>query len=66
MQNLQIPDTAETKIILKWILPPHFSDKTGLPPSRPDAVLVAPISAEQKSNRLATEGGGFLGVAAGN
>ena len=27
MQNLQIPDIAETRIILKWLFPPRFSDK---------------------------------------
>jgi len=41
MQNLQIYDTAETRIMPKWLFPPRFSDKKGSPP---DAVLVAPIS----------------------
>ena len=27
MQNLQIPDTAETRIIPNWLFPPRFSDK---------------------------------------
>jgi len=30
MQNLQIPITAETRVITKWRLPPRFSDKIGL------------------------------------
>ena len=48
MQNLQIPDTAENRIIPKWLVPPRFSDKNRLTSSRPDAVLVAPISAKTK------------------
>jgi len=31
MQNLQISDTFETRIVLKWLYPPRFLDKTGLP-----------------------------------
>jgi len=30
MQNLQIPNTAETRIIPKWLFPPRFSDKDRL------------------------------------
>jgi len=66
MQNLQIPDTAETRIVPKWLFPPRFPDKNRFTSSRPDAVLLAPISANQKSNRLAMKGGGFLGVTGGN
>jgi hypothetical protein len=65
LQNLQIPNTAETRIIPKWLFPPRFSDKNRFISSRPNAVLVARISAK-KSNRLAMKGGGFLGVAVGN
>ena len=48
MQNLQIPDTAETRIIPKWLYQPRFSesDKNNFTSSRPDAVLVAPIYAK--------------------
>jgi hypothetical protein len=66
MQNLQIPDTAETRIILKWLFPPHFSNKNRFTSSRPDAKLVAPTSAKTRCNRLAMKGDGFLGVAGGN
>jgi hypothetical protein len=62
MQNLQISNTAETRDILKLLFPPRFSDKNRF--TRPNAVLVAPISAKTKSNRLAMKEGGFLGVAA--
>ena len=66
MQNLQVPDTAEIRIIPKWLFPPRFSDKNGFTFSRPDAVLVAPISMNQKSNRLlVVEGGGYFGVVGG-
>jgi len=37
MQNLQIPDTGETRIVPKWLFPPRFSDKIRLTSSRPDA-----------------------------
>ena len=66
MQNLQIPNTAETRIIPKWLFPPHFSDENRVTSSRPDAVLVAPISAKIKQQQACNEGGGFLGVAGGN
>jgi hypothetical protein len=33
MQNLKIPNTAETRIVPKWLFPPRFSDKIGLPPA---------------------------------
>jgi hypothetical protein len=31
MQNLQVRDTAETRIIPRWIFPPRFLDKNRLP-----------------------------------
>jgi hypothetical protein len=65
MQNLQIPNTAETRILPKWLFPPCFSDKSRFTSSRPDAVLVGPSPRKQKSNRLAMKGGGFLKVAGG-
>jgi len=68
MQNLQIPNTAETRIMPKWLFPPRFSDQNRFTSSsRPDAALVAFTSPQkQKSNRLAMKGGGFLRVAGGN
>ena len=66
MQNRQIPNTAEARIIPKWLFPPRFSDKNRITSSGPDAVLVAPIFAKTKSNRLAMKGGAFFGVAEGN
>ena len=66
MQNRQIPNTAEARIIPKWLFPPRFSDKNRITSSGPDAVLVAPIFAKTKSNRLAMKGGGFLGLAGSN
>ena len=64
MQNLQIPNTADTRIIPKCLFPTRFSDKNRFT-SRPDAVLVAPISAKIKQQQACNEGGGFLGVAGG-
>jgi hypothetical protein len=58
MLNFQIPDTADNRIILKWLYPPRFSDKTRFTSSNPDAVLVSPISVKLKSNRLAMMEGG--------
>ena len=52
MQNLHIYNTAEMRITLiyigglKWLFPPRFSDQNWFTTSRPDAVLVAPISAD--------------------
>jgi len=48
MRNLQIPETAESRIVPKWLFPPRFSDKDKFTSSRPDFVLVTPISAKTK------------------
>ena len=53
MQNLQIPDTAATTVVPKWLFPSCFSGKNRFTSSRPDAALVAPIPRKLKSNRLA-------------
>jgi hypothetical protein len=45
MQNLQIPNTAETRIIPKWLFHPASQTKVGLPL---DAVLVASTSVKNK------------------
>jgi hypothetical protein len=50
MQNLLIPNTAETRIILKQLFPPRFSDKNRNTSSRPDAVL-----AHLRENKNATD-----------
>ena len=62
-QNLQIPNTAETRIIPKWLFPPRFSDKHRFTSSR---LVSVPSPQKQKSYRLAMKGGGFLGVAGCN
>jgi len=46
MQNLQVPETAESRIIPKWLFPPRFLDKDRFTSSRPDFVLVTPIAAK--------------------
>jgi len=45
-KSSEIPNTAETRVIPKWLFPPRFSDKNRFTSSRPDAVLVALISAK--------------------
>ena len=65
MHNFQIPETAESKIVPKWLFSPRFSDKDRFTSSRPDIVLVTPTSAETRNNKL-LQGGGFFGVAGGN
>ena len=45
MQNLQTPETAESRIVPKWLFPPRFSDKDRITSSHPDFVLVTPIAA---------------------
>jgi hypothetical protein len=47
MLNLQIPNTAETRVISKWLFPLRFLDKYRFNSGRPDVVL-APISAKTK------------------
>ena len=39
IQNLQISETAESRIVPKWLFPPHFSEKDRYNSSRPDFVL---------------------------
>jgi len=55
MQNLQIPETAESRIVPKWLFPPRFPDKDRFTSRRPDLVLVTPIAAKtqkQQTNKL--------------
>jgi len=59
MQNLQIPETAESRIAPKWIFPPRFPDKDRFTSSRPDFVLVTPIAAKSKKQQT-NVGGWFL------
>jgi len=65
MQNLQIPETAESRIVLKLLFPPCFSDKDRFTSSRPDIVLITPISAKTRAHKT-TAGGWVFGVAGGN
>ena len=58
-QNLQIPDTAETKIIPKRLFSTRFSDKIGLP-HRPDTVFIAPIPAITEKQKTSNAGGWVL------
>jgi hypothetical protein len=64
MQNLQIPETAESRIVPKWLFSPPFPDKDKLTSSRPNFVLVTPIAA--RTQKQQTNVGGFFGVAGGN
>jgi hypothetical protein len=64
MQNFQISETAESRIVPKWLFPPRFSYKDRFISSRPDFVLVTPIAA--KTQKQQTNVGGFFGVAGGN
>ena len=58
MQNLQVPETAESRIAPRWLFPPRFPDKDRFTSSRPDIVLVTPISA--KSRKQQTTAGGWV------
>ena len=58
VHNLQIPNTAETRIIPKWLFPTRFSGKNRFTTSRPDVVLVAPISTKTKKQQTTSNGGG--------
>ena len=57
MQNLQIFDSAETRIMPKWFYPPRFSNKNRFTYSCLDAVLVAPVSAKTEKQQTSNEGG---------
>ena len=58
MQNLQIPETTESTIVLKWLFPPRFPDKDRCTSSRPDFVLVTPSAA--KTQQQQTNVGGWV------
>jgi len=51
MQNIQIPETAESRIVSKWLFPPHFPDKDRFTSNRPDFVLVTPIAAKTQKQQ---------------
>ena len=51
MQNLQIPETAESRIVPNWLFPPRFPDKDRFTSSRPDFVLVTPIAAKTQKQQ---------------
>jgi hypothetical protein len=57
MQNLQIPETAESRIVLKWLFPPRFPNKDRFTSSRPDFVLVTPSAAKTQKQRTKNGGG---------
>ena len=52
MQNLQVSETAESRIVSKWLFPPHFPDKDRFTSSRPDFVLVTPSAQKHKNYKL--------------
>jgi len=51
MQNLQIPETAESRIVPKWLFPPRFPDKHSFTSRRPGFVLVTPIAAKTQKQQ---------------
>ena len=66
MQNIQIPETAESRIVPKWLIfPPRVPDNDRFTSSRPDFVLVTPIAAKTQKQQTNVEGGGFFEVASG-
>jgi hypothetical protein len=58
MQNLQIPETAESRKVPKWLFSPRFSHKDRFTSSCPDSVLVTPIAAKTQKQR--TDVGGWV------
>jgi len=56
MHNFQIPETAESKIVPKWLFPPRFSDKDSFTSSRPGFVLVTPIAAKTQKQQNIVRG----------
>ena len=61
VQNLQIPETAESRIAPKCLFPPRFPDKDRFTSSRPDFVLVTPISAKARKQQTTAGGVGSSG-----
>ena len=59
MQNLQVPETAESRIVPKWLFQPRFPDTDRFTSSRPDFVLVTPIAAKTQKQQT-NEGGCVL------
>ena len=59
MRNLQIPETAETRIVPKWLFPPCFLDKDRFTSSRPEFVLLTPTAAKIQKQQT-NVGGWFL------
>ena len=60
MQNLLIPETAESRFVPKWLFPPRFPlDEDRFTSSRPDIVLVTSIAAETQKPQT-TVGGWYL------
>jgi len=57
MQNLQIFETGESRIVPNWLFPPRFPDKDRLT-SSPGFVLVTPTSA--KTRKQQTTAGGWV------
>ena len=60
MQNLQIPETAESIIVPKWLFPSRFSNKDRFTSSRPDIVLVTPTAAKTQKRQTYVGGLGSL------
>jgi len=58
MQNLHISETAESRIVPKWLFPPRFPDKDRFISSRPNFVLVTPTAA--KTQKQQTNVGGWV------
>jgi len=58
MQYLQIPETAESRIVPRWLFPPRFPDKDLFTSSRPNFVLVTPIAANTQKQQ--TNVGGWV------
>jgi len=56
IQNLQIPETAENRVVPKWLFPPRFPDKDRFTSRRPDFVLITPIAT--KTQKQQTNVGG--------
>jgi hypothetical protein len=52
MQNIHIPETAESRIVPKWLFPPRFPNKDRITSSCPDLVLVTPVAAKTQKQQI--------------
>jgi len=52
MQNLQVPETAKSRFVPKWLFPPRSPDRDRLPPAAQILCWLLPLLQKHKNNKL--------------